>query len=260
MTAYRLRLPVLVLTATVALAACSSSGGSGSDGGGSSSGGSITVYAAASLTGAFNQIGEDFKKANPGTDITFQFGSSGALATQITQGADADVFASAATKNMQQVIDGGEARASTNFVSNVAEIAVAPGNPKKITTLADLAKPGTRVALCVPTAPCGALARSIFDKAGVTVTPTANEADVKHTLAIVETGEVDASVVYVTDVKAAGGDVDGVEIPAAQNESTEYPIATLSGSKHAALAEAFVQYVESAAGQKVLADAGFSAP
>ena len=261
MTASHLRLPALALalTAALSLAACSSSGGSSDDSSGALSG-KITVLAASSLTGAFNQIASDFKSAHPGTDITFQFGSSGDLATDIDQGADADVFASAATKNMQAVLDAGNASASSNFVSNVAEIAAAPGNPKQIATLADLAKSGTRVALCVTTAPCGALAQQILQKAGVSLTPTASEPDVKSTLAVVESGEVDAGIVYVTDVKAAGAKVVGVSIPDGQNASTEYPIATLTHAKNPALAKAFVQYVESNAGQKVLTDAGFSAP
>ena len=260
MTASRLRLPALVLTATVALAACSSSGGSGSDDTGSASAGAITVYAASSLTGAFNQIASDFSKAHSGAKITFQFGSSGDLATDINQGADADVFASASPKNMQTVVDAGNASGPTTFVSNTAEIAAASGNPKAITGLADLAKPGTRVALCVTTAPCGALAQQILTKAGITITPTASEPNVKSTLAVVESGEVDAGIVYVTDVLAAGDKVVGVPIPDAQNGSTEYPIAVLNHAQNSALATAFVDYVTSDAGQKVLTDAGFSAP
>jgi molybdate transport system substrate-binding protein len=254
-------LALVLPVALTALAGCGSSGDNASATQSSGSGqlsGSITVFAASSLTGAFNQIATDFKKAHPGTDIVFQFGSSGDLATSITQGGSADVFASASPTNMQAVLKNGDAASSTDFVSNTAEIATPPGNPKHITGLADLAT--AKVALCVPTAPCGALAQQLFQKAGVTVKPAASEPDVKTTLAVVQSGEVDAGIVYVTDVKAAGAKVTGVEIPADQNGTTEYPIATLNGSKNKALAAAFVSYIESAAGQKVLTDAGFSAP
>lgn len=248
-----------LLVGAFALAACSSSGNESAAASGALSG-KITVYAASSLTGAFNQLAADFTTAHRGTHITFQFGSSGDLATDIDQGADADVFASAAPKDMQIVLDAGNASTSSNFVSNTAEIAAAPGNPRHIAALADLARSGARVALCVTTAPCGALAQQILQKAAVALRPTASEPDVKSTLAVIESGEVDAGLVYVTDVKAAGAKVVGVPIPAAQNASTEYPIAALAHSKHPALATAFVQYVESAAGQRVLTDAGFSAP
>lgn len=255
------KLAALVLLLPLGLAACGSSNNGSSDaspGSGGALKGSITVFAASSLTGAFNQIATDFKKAHPGASVVFQFGSSGDLATSITQGGSADVFASASPTNMQSVIKAGDASTSTNFVSNSAEIATPPGNPKHITGLADLAK--AKVALCVPTAPCGALAQQILQKAGVKVTPAASEPDVKTTLAVVQSGEVDAGIVYVTDVLAAGDKVTGVTIPAAQNGTTEYPIATLTGSKNTALAKAFVSYVESSAGQQVLTKAGFQAP
>jgi molybdate transport system substrate-binding protein len=257
----RLAALALVLSTTLALAGCGSSRGAAtapSAGTGGRLGGSITVFAASSLTGAFNQIAADFEKAHPGTDIVFQFGSSGDLATAITQGGSADVFASASPTNMQAVLAAGDADAATDFVSNTAEIATPPGNPKHITGLADLAT--ARVALCVPTAPCGALAQQLLHRAGVTVRPAASEPDVKSTVAVVQSGEVDAGIVYVTDVKAAGGQVTGVPIPAAQNGTTEYPVATLTGSKNQALATAFVSYLTSPAGQRVLTAAGFGAP
>lgn len=252
----------IVAVLSVVLAACGSSSSSGSSKGSSSGklSGKITVFAAASLTGAFTQLGEQFKAAHPGTKVVFDFGSSGDLATSITQGGSADVFASAAPTNMASVVSAGDASSSTNFVSNTAEIATPPGNPKGVKTLKDLAKPGVRVALCVPTAPCGALALQLFQKAGVTVKPTASEPDVKTTLGVVQSGEVDAGIVYVTDVKAAGSKVTGVPIPASSNGTTEYPIATLTHAKNPALAKAFVAYVRSADGQKVLKAAGFLAP
>jgi molybdate transport system substrate-binding protein len=238
------------------VSACSSSAKST----GSALSGSITVFAASSLTGTFTALGTAFEQAHPGTTVKFNFGSSGDLSTQIDQGAPADVFASAAPKNMQTVITAGYASNSQTFTKNTAEIAVAPGNPKQIATLADLAKPGVKLALCVVTAPCGALATSILSGAGVKATPSASEPDVKTTLSVVESGEVDAGIVYVTDVMAAGTKVTGVPIPPAQNGTTDYPIASLTHSTDASLAAAFVAYVESPAGLAVLEQAGFEAP
>lgn len=267
------RRPLALLAGVAAatlLVACSSgssgtaAGASGSSASGSSSGaglsGSITVYAAASLTGSFTEIGKAFEAANPGTTVTFNFAASSALSTQITQGAPADVFASASTSNMQTVVDAGGASDPTTFVTNSGEIAVPADNPAGVTSLADLAKSGVTVAVCQPQVPCGKLATSIFDKAGITVKPVTEEADVKSTLSKVSSGAVDAGIVYVTDVKAAGDTVKGIEIPSAQNATTEYPIAPLTESKNTALAKAFVSYVLSDQGQQVLTAAGFAAP
>lgn len=266
----------LIATAAAALllAGCSSSGnGDGGNGGSTPPGntgsngsttaaaglsGSITVYAAASLTETFNKLAGQFKSAHPGTEITFQYGSSGDLSTQITQGAPADVFASAATKNMDDVVKAGDASDPVNFASNTAQIAVPKGNPAKIDSIDDLAK--AKVALCVVTAPCGKLAQTILSNAHLTITPTTQGPDVKATLAVVESGEVDAGIVYVTDIKADGGKVDSVDIPAGVNSTTEYPIATLKDSKNAGLAKAWVDYVTGPDGQQVLSAAGFAAP
>ena len=254
---------VVALTAAAALTACSSSGNSGgssteSSGGGLS--GSITVFAASSLTEAFGTLADQFKKAHPGTDITFDFDSSSTLASNITQGQNSDVFASASTSNMDTVVQAGDAENPANFVSNTMEIATPPGNPAHIKTVADLAKPGVTVALCDPAVPCGATAQQVFDNAKVTVKPKASEPDVKSTLAIVESKEVDAGMVYVTDVRAAGSKVTGVEIPSSVNATTTYPIAVLKNSANHDLAQAWVDYVLSAAGQNVLLADGFSKP
>jgi molybdate transport system substrate-binding protein len=249
--------------AVAGLTACSSSGGSsGGSSTGSSGGlsGSITVFAASSLTEAFTTLSDQFKRAHPGTDFTFSFDSSSTLASNITQGQKADVFASASTSNMDTVVQAGDAENPTNFVSNTMEIATPPGNPANIKTVADLARSGVKVAVCDPAVPCGATAQQVFTNATVTVHPTANEADVKSTLAIVETKEVDAGMVYVTDVKAAGSKVAGVEIPSDVNASTTYPIAVLKKTANHALSQAWVDYVLSSAGQKVLQADGFSKP
>jgi len=247
---------VVTVAVMAALAACSSSGG-GAKGSGKLSG-SITVDAAASLTEAFTALKASFEKAYPGTTVTLNFGASSELATQIQQGKAADVFASASTKNMTQL--GASAGAPVDFAKNRAEIAVPPANPGKIAAVADLAKPGLKVALCDPAVPCGVVARQVLANAKVSVTPAASLADVKSTLAAVESGEVDAGVVYVTDVRAAGNKVKGIEIPDAVNASTTYPIGTLKDAKNPSLARAWVDYVRSAVGQKVLQADGFALP
>jgi len=222
--------------------------------------GTITVFAAASLMGTFTEIGKQFEAAHPGDTVKFSFGGSSTLATQITSGAPADVFASAAPKNMDTVVTAGDASNPQDFAKNTAEIAVPPSNPANVTSVSDLAKSSVKVALCQPQVPCGVVAAEVFKNAGITVKPVTLQPDVKSVLTQVELGNVDAGVVYVTDVKAAGSKVKGVTIPASQNASTLYPIATISSSKEMAIARAFVAYVLSPAGQQVLAAAGFEKP
>lgn len=222
--------------------------------------GSLTVYAAASLTEAFNTLKGQFSKAHPGVSIAVTYGASSDLSTQITQGAPVDVFASASTKNMAAVVSAGDASTPVDFVSNTLEIATPPSNPGKVHTLQNLARPGVKVAVCDPAVPCGAVATTVFANAEITVKPKASLADVKSTLAAVESGEVDAGMVYVTDVRAAGKKVSGIQIPSAVNASTKYPIAATKHAKNPALAKAFVDFVLSPAGKKVLAADGFSKP
>jgi molybdate transport system substrate-binding protein len=252
----------------VGLAGCGSGdGGSGSSSGAGSSSsaspslsGSITVFAAASLTESFTTLGQQFETANPGVKVTFSFAASSALAMQITSGAPADVFASASTKNMDQVVSAGDASDPTFFATNVMEIAVPPANPGKVTGVDSLASSSVNTALCQPQVPCGAVAQQVFTNAKITVKPVTLEPDVKSVLSKVQMNEVDAGMVYVTDVKAAGDKVKGVEIPADINASTDYPIAALSKSSNAAVAAAFVDYVLSPAGERVLTAAGFQQP
>lgn len=246
------------------LAACGDDSTPSSAGGttatGSSVSGSITVFAAASLTESFTTLGKQFEAEHPGTKVTFSFGPSSGLAEQINQGAPADVFASASTKNMDQVTSAGNAVNPTPFAANVLEIAVPADNPAKINQLGDLAGSRVKVALCQPEVPCGTVAAKVFDNAHLTVKPVSLEADVKSVLSKVTLGEVDAGLVYVTDVRAAGDKVKGIEIPGDLNASTSYPIATLKASSNAATARAFVDYVLSPAGSTVLGQAGFAKP
>jgi len=250
------------------LAGCGSSGSTGGSAAKSSvpvSGspaisGTVNVFAAASLKEAFTTLGRQFEAAHPGTRVVFNFGPSSGLATQITSGAPADVFASASAKNMGQVVKAAAAKSPTNFASNVMEIAVPPKNPANVTRLSDLAKPAVKVALCQKAVPCGVTAAKVFTKAKLTVTPVTQEVDVKAVLAKVTLGEVDAGVVYVTDVRAAGAKVKGILIPADVNASTKYPIATLAKAPNTAAATAFTDYVLSVDGARVLISDGFAKP
>ena len=222
--------------------------------------GTITVFAASSLKETFTTLGKQFEAAHPGDTVKFSFGASSTLATQITDGAPADVFASAAPKNMETVVSAGDASNPQDFAKNTAEVAVPPSNPANVTSVNDLAKSSVKVALCQSQVPCGVVAAEVFKNAGITVKPVTLQPDVKSVLTQVELGNVDAGVVYVTDVMAAGSKVKGVTIPANLNASTLYPIAAISNSKNLSIAQAFVAYVLSPAGQTVLSAAGFEKP
>ncbi len=222
--------------------------------------GPITVFAAASLTETFTEIAHQFEAANPGTTVTLSFAGSSALATQITSGAPADVFAAASAQTMQTVVDTGAATGSTTFATNVMEIAVPPANPGTVMQLSDLAKPGVKVAVCQDQVPCGAATGQVFANAQLAVRPVTLEPDVRSVLSKVTLGEVDAGVVYVTDVHSAGDKVTGVQIPADVNAATTYPITTLTDSGNATTAVAFANYVLSLQGQSLLSAAGFASP
>jgi molybdate transport system substrate-binding protein len=223
-------------------------------------GGTVTVAAAASLTEAFTQIGKDFEAANAGTTVTFSFGSSATLATQITQGAPADVFAAASPATMKIVTEAGAAGRPENFVSNTLEIVVPEGNPHYITGLKDFADKSRRIAICDPSVPCGAAAVAVFAAAKITAAPDTLEQDVKATLQKVSRDEVDAALVYRTDVISRPREVDGIEFPEARLAVNRYPIAALKASRDPTLAKTFVDYVLSPAGQAVLSRAGFAKP
>jgi molybdate transport system substrate-binding protein len=253
---------VLAAALVILLSACSSATqpaatGSSTDG---SNNGTVTVLAAASLTEAFTQIGEDFEANHAGSTVTFSFGSSATLASQIVQGAPVDVFAAASSATMQTATAAGAAETPTNFVSNTLRIALPKGNPHKITGLEDFADERRRMALCAPQVPCGAAATKVFAIAKIVPKPDTLEQDVKAAVQKVASDEVDAALVYKTDVLAAGDQVDGIEFPEAQEAINTYPIATLTNSKNPALAKAFVDYVLSSDGQAVLAEAGFAKP
>jgi molybdate transport system substrate-binding protein len=223
--------------------------------------GTLTVFAAASLTDVFTDLGDRLMADNPDLDVQFNFAGSSALATQLTQGAPADVFASANEKQMTVVTGAGlQAGDPMVFAENVLEIAVPQGNPGKVTGLADFGDADLTLAICAADVPCGAAAAAVFADAGITAQPDTEEEDVKAALTKVQLGEVDAALVYATDVQAAGSDVEGLPFPEAEQEINSYPICVLTSAPNPEAAQAFVDLVNSDAGQKALADAGFRAP
>src|SRR5713101_4119134 len=243
---------VLIATAVV-LAACGSTSSSATP-----VSGTVSIFAAASLTAAFNALGNSFQGANSGVTMKFNFAGTPTLVTQIEQGAPADVFASADTANMDKLKgDGFTSGTPQVFARNKLEIVVAPGNPKGITGLADLAKPGVIYITEAPTVPAGKYALQALAKAGVTVTPKSLETDVKSVVGKVELGEADAGIVYTTDVKAAGSKVQGVPIPDADNVVAIYQLVAVKGTKNSAAADAFIAYVLSVNGQSTLQSFGF---
>ena len=253
----------------LAVSACSSSGDSSAksdsssdpSSGSSKPSGTVTVFAAASLKESFTTLGKEFEKQHPGTKVTFSFGGSDSLAASITGGAPADVFASASPKTMKIVTDAKDAAGTpATFVRNQLEIATLPGNPAKIASLKDLTMSGLKVVLCDKEVPCGAAAQKALDASGLKLTPVSYEQDVKSALTKVELKEADASVVYRTDVNAAGDKVEGVEFPESAKAVNDYPIVLLKGSRNADTAKAFIDLVRSAAGRRVLTGAGFLKP
>jgi molybdate transport system substrate-binding protein len=222
--------------------------------------GTITVFAAASLTEVFTGLGREFERAHPGVTVRFSFGPSSGLAEQIAQGAPADLFASAGPAPIKTVVDSGDLTGPQPFATNSLQIAVPRGNPARIAAVTDLARPGLKVAVCQTQVPCGEAAAKVLAKVGARVTPVTEEVDVKAVLAKVRLGEVDAGMVYVTDVRAAAGAVDGVPIPAADNASSAYLVGTVAKSSNAAAATAFVRLLLSGQGRSALTGAGFGPP
>ncbi|GAB3483757.1 molybdate ABC transporter substrate-binding protein [Nocardiopsis coralliicola] len=234
-------------------ASCSPGGGAGGGGAGPT----LTVFAAASLTGVFEGLAADFEEET-GARVEFSFAGSSDLARQITDGAPADVFASADTATMDQAVDSGSvAGEPETFARNILQIAVPPDNPAGIEDFGDLAEDGTAVAVCAEEVPCGAAARELMGATGVQVQAATEEEDVKAALTKASLGEVDAALVYATDVNAAGGDVEGIGIDGAEEAANDYPIAPLASAADAELAERWVQLVLSETGQDALAEAGF---
>jgi molybdate transport system substrate-binding protein len=219
------------------------------------------VFAAASLKKTFTEIGERMTTDNPGTDVEFSFAGSSDLVTQLTNGAPADVFAAADTKNMDKVKQANLLSGDpVNFASNTLTIVTAPGNPKHIASFKDLAQPGLLVVVCAPQVPCGSATQKVEDATGVKLSPVSEESQVTDVLNKVTSGEADAGLVYVTDALAAGDKVTAVAFPESSGAVNTYPIAVLKQTKNPDLAKKFVDLVNGEAGQKILSAAGFAKP
>jgi len=220
--------------------------------------GSITVLAATSLTAAFTDIGAAFHVLHPDASVTFSFGSSSSLATSIVNGAPADVFASADEKNMSKVTEvSAAATTPAVFTTNSLAIIVQPGNPKSITSVGDLARPDVAVATCSDEVPIRRYTDQMLAAAGVAANFVTFEANVGGIVTKVTSGAVDAGVVYRTDATAAGADAVAVPIPTNVNVTAQYPIAPLAAAANPSTAQAFVDFVQSAEAQKILASYGF---
>jgi molybdate transport system substrate-binding protein len=263
-----LRLLAAVGLSALVLAACGdddasgddSSSASGSPAGESSLEGDITVFAGASLTDAFDEVGAAFEEANPDVSVEFNYGASSALREQILAGAPADVFASANTSNMDQVVEGGAATDPSDFVTNQLQIVVPAGNPGDVAGLDDFANADLLIGLCAEEVPCGEFGREALANADVTPSIDTNEPDVRSLLTKIEAGELDAGIVYITDVLAAGDAAEGIDIPADDNVTATYPIASLSDAGNAEVADAFVEFVLSDEGRTILESYGFAGP
>lgn len=222
--------------------------------------GTITVFAAASLTDAFADVAESFEEANPGVSIDLNFAGSSSLREQILDGAPADVFASANESNMDQLIDAGEVDSSQVFATNSLQIVVPAGNPAGISSLEDFADGDLLVGLCAEEVPCGEFGRRVLDAAGVTPSVDTDEPDVRALLTKVEAGELDAGLVYVTDVVSAGDGVEGIDIPEEFNVVASYPIGTVASTENPDAASAFVDFVVGDEGMAILEQYGFGRP
>lgn len=272
----RSTLAVCACLALPLLAACGSSGsdaGSGSQAdtsgtagatGGAGGDQTLTVYAAASLNKTFTQLGKEFEQQHPGVSVSFSFGGSSDLVAQLTQGAPGDVFASADQKNMDKAVTAGIVSGQPKpFASNTLTIVTAPGNPKKITDLKNLAQQSTgdvKAVVCAAPVPCGAATDKVEKAAGVTIKAVSEEQAVTDVLGKVTSGQADAGLVYVTDAKGAGDKVTQVDFPESSAAVNLYPIAALTSAKNPTTATQFVDFIAGERGRAVLSEAGFAAP
>ncbi|MGV8882675.1 MAG: molybdate ABC transporter substrate-binding protein [Rhodoglobus sp.] len=250
----------LVATTVLVLAGCASSAEPSPSQTDAALSGTVTVFAAASLTESFGDIEKQFEEQNPGVDVVLNLGGSSTLAEQIVQGAPADVFAAANPQTMTTVVDASLATEQTIFVTNTLEIVVPADNPGGVTGLADLARPELAIALCAQEVPCGAATEQAFAAAGLSAAADTLEQDVRAVLTKVRLGEVDAGIVYRTDVKAAGTEVVGIPFDEAADVVNEYPIAVLTDAPNPTAAAAFVHFVLSDAARSVFDETGFGVP
>ena len=255
--------------AVCALGALVLTGCSGQTGGGdaASSAGSgspektLRVSAAASLTQSFDTLAEDFEKDHPGVDVDVNYGGSSGLIQQLTEGAPADVFASADEKNMKKLTDAGLAKGEPQvFATNVLTLVVPQSNPAGIESFQDVVDKNVKLVTCAPEVPCGAATQKVEKANGAALKPVSQENAVTDVLGKVTSGQADAGIVYVTDAKSAGDRVKTLEIPRADQAVNTYPVVALDKAENPDLAREFVNLVTGDRGQKVLKDAGFGTP
>ncbi|WP_433786039.1 molybdate ABC transporter substrate-binding protein [Actinomycetospora sp. CA-101289] len=249
------RARVLVVLVALVLTACGTSSGQEAP-----PARTLTVSAAASLTDVYDQLKPQFEQANAGTEVRFNFGGSDTLAQQIVQGAPADVLATASARTMQTAQQAGRIQGQpVTYATNKLQIAVPPGNPKGITGLASLVGPQVTESVCAPAVPCGAATEAAERAAGVTLDPVSEEQDVRSVLQRVQTRNVDAGLVYITDVRASNGQVQGVDFPqaTAPGAAQSYLIGAVTGSQDADLADRWIRFVTGPQGDAALTQAGF---
>lgn len=251
----RRRLLPVGMVAMALVAACSDDGTTAVE---PSLDGTVTVFAAASLTDAFTELGAAFESVHDGVTVTLSFGPSSGLREQILAGAPADVYASANVSNMDQLVEAGAASDPAAFATNELQIVVPAGNPSDITGLSDFTRSELLLGLCAEEVPCGQLAREALERAGVAPELDTNAPDVRALLTQVESGDLDAGIVYRTDVLSAGAAVEGIDLPTDQNVIATYPVARLTDAADVDLADSFVAFVLSAEGQAIQASYGFS--
>ncbi|MGW6003742.1 molybdate ABC transporter substrate-binding protein [Oerskovia enterophila] len=252
-----------LLTAT--LAACGTSSGGEAPAASSAPDAAVeeqtlTVLAAASLRDVFAELAEGFEAEHDGVTVALSFAGSADLADQLLAGSPGDVFASADTKNMDRVVEGGDATDPVVFATNTLTVVVPAGNPGGVTSFADLSREDLKVVVCAAEVPCGSATAKVEAAAGTTVHRVSEEASVTDVLAKVTAGEADAGLVYVTDATLAGDDVEVIDVPETKTVVNTYPIAVTSGAADAALAQEWLDLVTGPVGQAALAKAGFGAP
>lgn len=246
---------IAIASTLVLTSGCSRDGGTGPRR-------TLTVFAASSLTEAFTALGRTFERRHPGVKVTFRFGASSAISQQLVDGAPADVVATADEETMAKVVAAGRAADPVIVARNRLALIVERGNPMGIRSLADATRPGVVLVLCAPEVPCGRLAAAALTAAGVTARPASLEENVKGVVAKVTLGEADAGIVYATDVRAAGDAAEGVDLPASGDPTltAAYPMAVMTDAPDRATARAWLAFVRSAEGQRVLASFGFLGP
>ena len=266
----RAAIAAVSLLSAVSLAACggsasnSSTGAAtraasaGASGGAQKATGKVTVLAAASLQGAFEEIEKTVEKDNPGLDVTFDFQGSQDLVSSLAGGDSADVLATANNSTMKTAADQKLVGNQTEFATNVLTLIVPKGNPKKITGL-DSSLEGANLVICAPEVPCGEATKKLAEAQGITLNPVSEEQKVTDVRGKVESGEADAGIVYTTDAAAAKDKADKIDIPDG-GVVNHYPIAPTAKPENPAGAQVFIDAVTGKTGQEILAKHGFGKP